>query len=120
MCVEFYYNLFDYTIQLNLYSNPPGMSITSLKDNVILTFFNKGTEVEQFTITHSTEHCSCGKLAWIIRFQERTFMVKFANEKCKFKSYVLYCFIIILVNGHVSSCKTSNHFCLLSKITRYR
>ena len=60
-----------------------GMSITSMKEKVILTFFNKGTEVEQFTVTHNTEHCSCGKLSWVIRFQEKTFMVKFANEKCK-------------------------------------
>ena len=75
--------LFNLTELLELKPTPTGMSITSLKDNVILTFFNKGTEVEQFTVTHSTEHCSCGKLAWIIRFQERTFMVKFANEKCE-------------------------------------
>ncbi|XP_063688077.1 histone-arginine methyltransferase CARMER-like isoform X1 [Bolinopsis microptera] len=58
-----------------------GLSITSVKDKVILTFFDKGTEVEQFTVTHNTEHCSCGKLSWIIRFQEKTFMVRFANEK---------------------------------------
>ena len=64
------------------------MSITSMKEKVILTFFNKGTEVEQFTVTHSTEHCSCGKLSWIIRFQDKTFMVRFANEKCEFYSYL--------------------------------
>lgn len=54
-----------------------------MKDKVILTFFNKGSEVEQFTVTHNTEHCSCGKLSWVIRFEEKTFMVRFANEKCR-------------------------------------
>ena len=83
------------------------MSITKDEAAVNLAFLNNGAEVEHHKITESTEHCSCGKLSWIIRFEDITFMIKFANEKCKFCTFFCsLCRIEILTYHTFCNCST--------------
>lgn len=58
-----------------------GMSLASQSNKVTISFLNKGAEVEQFAVTRETEHCSCGKLSWILKLDTKTFMISFTNEK---------------------------------------